>query len=347
MREGVSMAGFKTIDGAHGEGGGQILRSSLALAIITGTPIHIAHIRARRNKPGLMRQHLTAVRAAAEICGAEVQGAAIGSGELWFRPGAARGGEYRFAVGTAGSACLVFQTVLPPLLMAGEPSCVVFEGGTHNPMSPPFDFIARCFLPVLARMGADVQVELERPGFYPAGGGRFVARIAPWDHRAAIDIVDGGAIRRRRARALVSQLQPSIAHRELEVVRQGLGWQHDECTVEVIDNAAGPGNVLFCEVEREHITEVACGFGERGVRAEIVASRAAREMRAYLDADAPVGQHLADQLMLPMALAGGRFLTLPLSSHSETSIDVIRAFLDVDVDVEAHEHGAAVHIARR
>jgi RNA 3'-terminal phosphate cyclase (ATP) len=160
--------------------------------------------------------------------------------------------------------------------------------------------------------------------------------------------MDGGAIRKRRARALVSQLQPSIGHRELGVVRQELGWQRHECRVEVIESAAGPGNVLLCEVEREHITEVVCGFGEKGVRAEIVASRAARKIREYLDADAPVGQHLADQLMLPVALAGGgRFRTLPLSLHSETNMDVIRAFLDVDVDVEAHARGRVVHITRR
>lgn len=342
----MSMATFKIIDGAHGEGGGQILRSSLALAIVTGTPIHIERIRAGRKKPGLMRQHLTAVRAAAEISGATVEGAGIGSGELWFRPGAVRGGDYCFAVGTAGSACLVFQTVLPPLLMAGEPSRVVFEGGTHNPMSPPFDFIARCFLPLMARMGADVQVELERPGFYPAGGGRFVAHIMPWAKKSAIELIDGGEVRQRRARVLISQLRRSIAHRELAVVRDGLGWQHRECTVEVIDSAAGPGNVLFCEVEREHVTEMVSAFGEKGVPAEAVARRAVDEMRAYLDAGVPVGEHLADQLMLPMALAGGgRYRTLPLSLHARTNQDVIGMFLDVDV--EPDERGATVTMVRR
>ena len=141
---------FMSIDGAQGEGGGQILRTSLALSVITGTPIHIERIRANRKKPGLMRQHLTAVLAAAEISNAQVEGADLKSRELWFRPGPVRGGTYHFSVGTAGSACLVFQTVLPALLCADTPSRVIFEGGTHNPMSPPLDFITRSFTAFLS-----------------------------------------------------------------------------------------------------------------------------------------------------------------------------------------------------
>ncbi len=328
------MTAFMTVDGAQGEGGGQILRSSLALSIITGTPIHLERIRARRRRPGLMRQHLTAVRAAAEICGAELEGAELGSGELWFRPGPVRGGDYRFAIGTAGSSCLVFQTVLPPLLTASEPSRVVFEGGTHNSMAPPFDFIDRCFLPILARMGASVQVELERPGFYPAGGGRFVAAIKPWTEREQIEVIDTGALVSRRARALVSQLNPNIARRELHVLRSQLRLKKGDCSVEVIKNARGPGNVVFCDIEYENITEIACAFGEKGVRAEDVAHKLVAEAKSYLDAGVPVGEHLADQLMIPMALAGGgRYLTTRLSRHSRTNRDVIGMFLDIDVDV--------------
>ncbi|MEM9489900.1 MAG: RNA 3'-terminal phosphate cyclase [Myxococcota bacterium] len=342
------MAAFLTIDGAQGEGGGQILRTSLALAIITGTPVHIANIRARRRKPGLMRQHLTAVLAAAEICDAQVEGAAIGSGELWFRPGPVRGGEYRFSVGSAGSACLVFQTVLPPLLMAEQRSRVEFSGGTHNSMSPPFDFIARCFVPALGRMGADVAVELERPGFYPAGGGRFTATVEPWSERRKIDLRLGGSVVSRRARALVAQLKTSIADRELRVIRAELGWQPRECSVEVIADSLGPGNVLLCEIQREYVNETICGFGERGVRAEDVARRAAEKVRRYLDSGVAVGEHLADQLMIPMALVGGGcYRTMPLSGHSQTNRRIIEMFLDVTVGVEPSSDGDTVTIVRR
>src|SRR5688572_7099138 len=162
------------IDGSVGEGGGQILRTALSLSLATGTPFQIENIRAGRKNAGLLRQHLTAVLAAAEIGSAETAGASLGSTALTFTPKSVRGGEFRFAVGTAGSATLVFQTILPALLLAGTPSRVEIEGGTHNMAAPPFDFLKRTFLPVLRRMGANISLELKRYGFYPAGGGRLI-----------------------------------------------------------------------------------------------------------------------------------------------------------------------------
>ncbi len=167
------------LDGSTGEGGGQILRTLLTLAMITGRPFRIRQIRARRAKPGLMRQHLVAVQAAAQICGAEVSGAAVGSQELEFVPGPVQGGDYRFAIGTAGSCTLVLQTVLPALLAADRPSTLQLSGGTHNPMAPPVQFLQRAFCRLLAEMGAQVDVHIERFGFYPAGGGEVTARVSP------------------------------------------------------------------------------------------------------------------------------------------------------------------------
>src|SRR6185369_8211050 len=167
------------LDGSQGEGGGQILRSALALSLVTGTPFRIDNIRARRARPGLMRQHLTAVEAAAAVGAARTSGAALGSRSLTFAPTTVKAGEHTFSVGTAGSATLVLQTVLPSLLTADRPSSLVLEGGTHNPSSPPFDFLAKAFLPIVAGMGAQVEATLERPGFYPAGGGRFRVTVAP------------------------------------------------------------------------------------------------------------------------------------------------------------------------
>jgi RNA 3'-terminal phosphate cyclase (ATP) len=320
-----------TIDGSQGEGGGQILRTALALALVTGTPCRIENIRARRKKPGLLRQHLTAVNAAAAVSGADVEGAMAGSTEIVFRPGPVKSGDYRFAVGTAGSTGLVLQTVLPPLLIAAGPSTVIVEGGTHNPSAPPFDFLARAFLPLVERMGPRVSARLDRPGFYPAGGGQCTVSITPAPGLRPLTILERGVVRRRHARALVAQISPRIADRELAVVRNQLGWSDDELEAVVIDaEARGPGNALVLEIESEHVTEVFAGFGEMGVRAEAVADRVIHHVRRYLAAGVPVGPYLADQLLLPLALAGGGvFRTTALSAHATTNVDVIRAFLGI------------------
>jgi RNA 3'-terminal phosphate cyclase (ATP) len=317
-----------TIDGSQGEGGGQILRTALALSLVTGAPFTIEKIRAGRRKPGLLRQHLTAVNAAVAVGGAEVDGATLGSQTLVFRPRAVKPGEYRFAIGTAGSTGLVIQTVLPALLTASGPSTLTLEGGTHNPAAPPFDFLARVFLPLVERMGPRVAAVLDCPGFYPAGGGRCAVRITPVARLEPLTLLERGAIKQRRARALVAHLPRQIADRELAVVRSRLGWSDDELeTVVVNGDTPGPGNVLLLEVESERLTEIFCGFGEVGIRAEAVAEHAAKEARRYLAAGVPVGVHLADQLLVPLALAGaGSFRTVGLSPHSRTNLDVIRLF---------------------
>lgn len=321
-----------TIDGSQGEGGGQILRTALALSLVSGRPFAIEKIRAKREKPGLMRQHLTAVEAAAKIGNARVEGAALRSSKLVFHPGEVVPGDYTFAIGTAGSVTLVLQTVLPPLLIAGGPSRLTLEGGTHNPFAPPFDFLQKAFLPLLNRMGAQVTAELDRPGFYPAGGGRFRVEIAPAPLQR-VDIPERGSIRRRVARALVSNLPRNIAERELAIIEKKLDC--DEYRVEQVPNSRGPGNVVLIEIESEHITEVFTGFGERGKPAESVAEEVVNDARAYLAAGVPVGECLADQLLIPMALAGGgSFTTLALSRHTKTNAEVIRLFLDVDVGFE-------------
>lgn len=330
------------IDGSQGEGGGQILRTSFALAAHTGVPVVIENIRAGRAKPGLMRQHLTAVRAATEICGGTLAGDELGARRLEFTPGAVRPGEYRFSISTAGSACLVFQTVLWPLLLAGAPSRLVFEGGTHNPKAPPFDFLAITLLPLIRRMGGRVQARLERHGFYPAGGGRFEVEIEP-STLAPIEILDAGPVQAQRARALVVNLSGKIAKRELEVVQTGLGWGEEACRIESVNHGVGAGNVLFLELERDGITEVVTSVGERGKPAETVAAEAVEEAQRYLAADAPVGEHLADQLIIPMALAGGgAYRTGPLTLHSRTNIDVVQRFLSARISAETTPRGDVV-----
>lgn len=320
------------IDGSMGEGGGQVLRSSLALSLVTGIPFRIKNIRAGRKKPGLRRQHLTAVHAAVHISSAEVSGDKTGSTELYFHPGSVQPGEYTFSVGTAGSTTLVLQSVLPALLTADHPSRLAIEGGTHNPSAPPFDFLEKTFLPCVMRMGPVFSCTLDRPGYYPAGGGRFTISIEPSDRLIPVEINERGAPLQHRAHAVVCRLSPQIARRELAVIRKRLQWNEDCLRLVEMRDADGPGNVLVAEMAFEHITEVITGFGERGVPAEKVAERVVNEITEYLDAGVPVGKHLADQLLLPFAMSGsGSFRTVVPTTHTLTNIEVIKKFMDIDI----------------
>ena len=324
-----------TIDGSQGEGGGQILRTSLALSLVTSQPFRMEPIRAKRQKPGLLRQHLTAVEAAKTVGCAEVAGAEMNSQVLEFRPGPVTPGNYRFAVGTAGSATLVLQTVLPALLTASDRSTLTLEGGTHNPLAPPFDFLARSFMPLIHRMGPTVELELRRPGFYPAGGGRFHARIEPAKRLMPVAVNERGAIQNRRAKVWLSNLAPEIADRELSVVREELRWGAEHCSTETVPHPKGPGNAVVLEFEAEQVTAIFSGFGERGRPAEEVAREAVEAAKAWLQADVPVDEYLADQLLLPMALAGsGSFRTTRPSLHTITNAEVIHRFLSVRITMQ-------------
>jgi len=316
-----------------GEGGGQILRTSLALSLVTGKAFRIVNIRAAREKPGLRRQHLTAVNAAVQVGSAEVTGNSIGSAELTFMLVPAAPGKYNFAVGTAGSTSLVLQTVLPALLTADGPSTLVLEGGTHNPMAPPWDFLATAFFPLLEKMGATLTFRLERYGFFPAGGGRVVVHIEPAPLTPVV-LMERGAIARWTAEALVSKLPLSIAERELAVLADALRLPPECLVARQIENSCGPGNVVMIKIESEPLCEVVTAFGKKGLPAEKVAQYAAQEALDYLAVDAPIGPHLADQILIPMALAGGsRFRTGKPTNHTLTNIEVIRKFLDVDIQI--------------
>jgi RNA 3'-terminal phosphate cyclase (ATP) len=333
------------IDGSLGEGGGQILRTSLTLSMVTGKPFAIENIRAGREKPGLMRQHLTAVKAAALICGAETRHAEIGSTRLVFEPGRVAAGAHVFNIGSAGSTSLVLQTLLLPLALADEPSRLVIQGGTHNLAAPPFEFIARAFLPLLARIGFRVSIRLTRPGFFPAGGGEIVVEIEPSAKLEPLMLETRGNLLRRRIEAQVANLPFAIAKREVAHAVEMLGWEDAQFAPCQIDGAPSTGNVVLIEVEHETVTEVFTGFGRQGVSAEAVAASAAREARDYLASAHAIGPHLADQLLLPMALgAGGRFTTGPLSDHTRTNIATIQRFLDVPIRTLSQAGGCIVEL---
>jgi RNA 3'-terminal phosphate cyclase (ATP) len=330
-----------TIDGSFGEGGGQILRTSLTLSLVTGKPFRIERIRAGRKNPGLLRQHLAAVSAAARVGYAEVEGASLGSRELTFRPQTVAAGQYQFAVGTAGSTTLVLQTVLPALMTADAPSTLALEGGTHNPFAPPFDFLEKAFLPLLNRMGPRIAARLERHGFYPAGGGRFVVEITPAEQLGRLVLDERGAMTGRRAWALIANLPRHIAERELSVIGSKLSLKGESLRVETLDEPRGPGNCVMIEIECDHVTEVFTAFGQRGVRAEAVAGDAAGQAREYMASEAAADEYLADQLLVPMALAGGgSFTAVSLSRHTTTNIEVIRKFIDIEISSDRTDgHG--------
>jgi RNA 3'-terminal phosphate cyclase (ATP) len=340
------------VDGAQGEGGGQIVRSSLALSLVTGRPVTIENIRAHREKPGLRQQHLTAVNAAAAISGGTLHGAQIGSQCLQFEPQTVRAGTYRFDVGTAGSATLVLQTILPALMTADGGSTVVLGGGTHNPWAPPFDFVQRVFLPLVGRMGPRVSAAIERHGFYPAGGGRITATIEPHSALSGFDLLERGNIISSSAQAIVANLPLHIVQRELRSILKATGWEAECGRAEQVD-ALGPGNVAWIEVCSEHVTEIFTAFGRIGVPAERVAREVVEQANAYLNSSAAVGHYLADQLLLPLGISawqsngtgrqrGGSFRTLPLTQHTTTHIEVLRQFLGIDIRVEDAEDGTSL-----
>ncbi|AXI60898.1 RNA 3'-terminal phosphate cyclase [Pseudomonas kribbensis] len=317
------------LDGAIG--GGQVLRSALSLSMVTGRPFRIERIRAKRSRPGLLRQHLTAVMAAAQVCGARTQGAELGSQALSFEPGPIRGGEYRFAIGTAGSCTLVLQTLLPALLRAPQASRVWISGGTHNPLAPPTDFLTRSWLPLMRRMGAEIDLELLRHGFVPAGGGEIEVTVQP-SKLSALHVCDRGSALSQKAFALTAGLASDIARRELDRVARRLDVRPAAMNAISLDPDCGPGNVLLLEYAFEHVTEVFSAFGQASLRAEAVADVAINQADAWLRSGAAVAEHLADQLLLPMALAGsGSFTTPGMTEHLHSNIAVIERFLPVSI----------------
>ncbi len=336
-----------TIDGSVGEGGGQILRSALALSLATGRPFRMENIRAGRKKPGLLRQHLACVKIAGQIGRAHVEGAELGSTTLVFEPNGCFGGRYEIQVGTAGSTSLVLQAVLPALLFADGPSELVVEGGTHAKSAPPFEFLRDAWMPQLARMGAQVETRMERAGFFPAGGGRVYVRVEPLKDPKPLDLVDRGERTAVEGLAHVARLPRTVGERELAVVRTRFGW--DDASLRVKEHqSAGPGNALVLRIAHEHVTEVFVAYGAVGIPAEAVAKRACRDARNWMKAEAPVGVHLADQLMLPLALAaGGRYRAVGMTPHARTNIDTLALFLGETIVAEPVDGGVDVRVPPR
>ncbi|MCS7219999.1 MAG: RNA 3'-terminal phosphate cyclase [Anaerolineae bacterium] len=323
------------IDGSYGEGGGQILRTTLSLAAILQRQVRIEHIRARRPQPGLRPQHLTAVRAMAAICGASLEGDRVGSCELVFRPGhAPRPGRYVFDVsqmagaGSAGSVTLILQTVLLPLALADGPSHLVLRGGTHVEWSPPFHYLAHVYLPALAHMGVHAKVQLMHWGWYPQGGGEIVAKVVGGARLQPQEFIQRGPLRRLWGLSATSNLPTHIRQRQAEQARARLHDAGFSADIQQADAPSkGPGTCVFLCAEHERIAAGFTAYGRRGLPAERVADAAVDEFLAYQTARGATDAHLADQLVLPLALAGGALTTVRITSHLLTNIWVVEQFL--------------------
>jgi len=333
------------IDGAKGEGGGQILRSALTLSLMTDRHFRILNIRARRSKPGLRPQHLTSVKAAASVGRAQVEGACLGSREIEFRPSSIRPGSYRFEIPTAGSTSLVLQTVFLPLSTAESPSEIEIIGGTHVPWSPCFHYLETNWLPAMELQGFRADLALEIAGFYPQGGGRIGATIQPLKKRVApLTCLLRGGLQRVSGLSLVSNLPESIAQRQRNRAVERLADLG--CPVEIDVQtfpSPGKGSLLLLHAEFEAGQACYFGLGARGKPAERVADEAVDALQAFLSGDGAVDEYLADQLLLPLAFADGdsEFRTSKITQHLLTSAEVIHAFGAAEIDIrgELDQHG--------
>ena len=345
------------IDGSYGEGGGQMVRTSLTLSAITGQPVRIERVRAGRRKPGLMPQHLTAVHAARRICNAQVEGAKRGSQELEFRPQSTpQSGTFTFDVaqaakgGSAGSVSLILQTILLPLALAEGSSQITLLGGTHVAWSPPYDYVKRVYLPAISRLGIAAKVSIKNWGWYPMGGGRVQATIQGREPGAALPLPDGsiaaqslrerGPLLRVRGLSASSNLPKHIRMRQERAALQVLRSNGVNARLEVVDAPSkGQGTIVFLWAEFENSCAGFTSLGELGKPAEQVAEEASRELLDFIRGEAALDRYLADQLILPLALASGRseFTTEMVTRHLLTNAWVVNRFFPGCVRVEGEE----------
>jgi RNA 3'-terminal phosphate cyclase (ATP) len=332
------------IDGAYGEGGGQILRTALSLSALLTRPVRIENIRAGRRNPGLQAQHLVALQALGEISGADVGGARVGATAVRFVPGPVRPGSYRFAVGTAGAVTLVVQALLLPLAWAGAVSGLTVTGGTHVPWSPPVPYLEEVLLPTLAPVGVHASAELLRWGFYPKGGGEVRVLVRPVAGMLRpLTCLRRGMLRAVRGTAGVVGLPRSIAERLQARAEMRLRELRVPVTVEVAEGKGpAPGAHLFLLAEAEGSRTGFAALGERGKPAEQVADEACAALGDYLEAEGALDPHLADQILPALALAEGEsaFTTTVLSSHLLTNAWAIQQFLpEVIISIEGPAGG--------
>lgn len=336
------------IDGSLGEGGGQVLRTSLALSALTGQPVQISNIRARRRNPGLAPQHLAGVKALARVCAAELKGASIGSSRVDFAPGApAQPGRYVFDIstlagqGSAGAVTLLLQTLLWPLLFAEGESSLTLRGGTHVAWSPPADYIRDVLLPTLAPTGIDVDCELTAWGFYPVGGGELQVAIRPvTEPLRPLELTERGELVNVRGVGVAAELPAHIAQRISSRAMNVLRQARLSATVSAERvRSKGPGAGIFLTAAYGQSRAGFSALGKQSKPSDAVADEACEALLTHHIDGAPVDPHLADQILVPLALAGGKsvFRTSQITQHLLTNADVIRTFIDADIRIDGGE----------
>jgi RNA 3'-terminal phosphate cyclase (ATP) len=340
-----------TIDGSYGEGGGAVLRNALSLSAVLGEPIRIENIRVKRPHPGLQAQHLTAVRALARVCEAKVEGAELGSLTLTFQPQSSpQSGEYSWDVtearrgGSAGATSLIFQALLVPLLHAQGDSRLTLRGGTHVAWSPPFHYLESVYLPTLQQMGVDARVKIEQWGWYPLGGGTVTANVVGCGQAApsmrGLNLTERGPLNRLSGVSASSNLPGYIAERQKSRAQDMLRAEGFDPEIEVVQAPArGQGTMVFLRAEFESVRAGFTSLGRTAKPAERVAEDACREFLEYFASGAALDRHLADQLVLPLALATGAstFTTCDVSEHLLTNVWIVEQVLGRPVDVEGEK----------
>jgi len=329
------------IDGNYGEGGGQILRSALALSCVLQKEIEIYNIRKGRKVPGLQAQHLTCVRAAQAISEAEVEGDTLQSQVLRFSPKKIKGGDLFLDVGTAGSVCLVLQSILIPLSLAFAPSELRIKGGTHVPFSPPVTYFQKILFPMLNRLGLSFSMEIKRWGWYPKGGGEVICEVRPVEKIKSLNLIERGKLLKLSGLSAVSNLPLSIAQRQKQEAERILKENNFELQTEILDAPSiGKGTSFFLEADFENSFAGFSSLGAIGKRAEQVADEACKDFLDYVKTSAVVEEHLADQLIPFLALAQGEsnFSVSKISQHLLTNIWITQQFLPVKIEVEGKEN---------
>jgi RNA 3'-terminal phosphate cyclase (ATP) len=330
------------INGALGEGGGQVLRSSLTLSILTGRSIFIRNIRLKRSKHGLQAQHLKSVDAAAAVSKAHVEGAALGATSLTFRPLEVRSGRYKFDIGTAGATSLVFQTIFLPLCSASAASSVIITGGTHVRWSPCYHCLELHWLPYMQRMGFNADIELISAGFYPQGGGRINTVVRPTSTISPLNLIGRGKLIRITGISAVANLNREIAERQkrqalgrLVSISGKLGRPEIQIKIHELPSPT-KGTVLLLLAEFENGSACYYSLGELGKPAEQVADEAVDALLAFLDTEASLDQYMADQLLLPLSFAAGPSIlhTSKITQHLLTNAEIIRLFLPIIISID-------------
>ncbi|SOD42559.1 RNA 3'-terminal phosphate cyclase [Nitrosovibrio sp. Nv4] len=338
---------MRDIDGSYGEGGGQLLRTSVALAAITGQPVHVYNIRAKRSNPGLAPQHLTAVKAVAALCGAEAEGLEVKSREISFRPGPLRGGQYDFPIGTAGSITLVLQAALPVAMVCGEPLRMNIVGGTDVRAAPPLDYFRYVLLPLLSGMGVRAKIDLLWRGYYPRGGGYVTVEVEPSPSLRPLILDAPGSLTQIRGFAHISNMPAHIVQRMAGSALAELSafpTPAIDLAILGVDKAIGMGGAILLNAYMEHTRLAASAVAERGVPAERLGSVAGQLLREEILSGATLDIHAADQVLIYLALAGGAscFLARSLSSHAATTIWLLEQFLPIRFSVS--REGSLVRI---